>query len=278
MCHDNPEAMRAPSRDVLRTRTAQQIVTALSAGGLMAAIGEALSAAEKQAVASFLAGAGTPATGATPAGAAAPAGDPVTGACPPGATLPDLTTMPMWNGWGGAASNSRFQDAKSAGLTAADVPKLTLKWAYGFANSTGASAQPTVAAGRVFVGNQNATVQSLDLKTGCTYWVFKPDGGVRTAMAVARLPVGGATRTLVMFGDFRATAYALDAETGELVWKTKVDDHAMARVTGSPSYADGRLYVPVSSTEEVPASRPNYPCCTFRGSVVALDAATGKQI
>ena len=65
---------------------------------------------------------------------------------------------------------------------------------------------------------------------------------------------------------------------GTLLWKLKVDDHASARVTGAPSYANGRVYVPVSSIEEVAGARPNYPCCTFRGSVVALDAATGKQI
>ena len=70
----------------------------------------------------------------------------------------------------------------------------------------------------------------------------------------------------------------MDAQTGEMLWKTKVDEHAAARVTGAPAFANGRLYVPVSSIEEVPGARPNYPCCTFRGSVVALDAATGKQI
>jgi polyvinyl alcohol dehydrogenase (cytochrome) len=52
----------------------------------------------------------------------------------------------------------------------------------------------------------------------------------------------------------------------------------MARITGAPTYHNGRLYVPVSSVEEVPGGNEKYPCCTFRGSVVALDAATGKQI
>ena len=59
--------------------------------------------------------------------------------------------------------------------------------------------------------------------------------------------------------------------------RSKVDDHPFARITGAPTYANGRLYVPVSSIEEVAGARPNYPCCTFRGSVIALDAATGKQ-
>jgi polyvinyl alcohol dehydrogenase (cytochrome) len=269
-CHEGEAAAatRAPTRDALKARTVPQIVATLDPGGLMAAHAEGLSAAQKQALAAFLSGAGAAGSGS----------DPTVGACAPGGTMPDPATRPMWNGWGNDAANTRFQNAKSAGLTATDVPKLTLKWAFGFAGATAASGQPTIAGGRVFVGNTNSMVHSLDAKTGCTYWSFKADAGVRTAMTVARVPVAGATRTIVMFGDVRAQAYALDAQTGALVWKTKVDDHALARVTGAPSYANGRLFVPVSSVEEVPGARANYPCCTFRGSVVALDAATGKQI
>ncbi len=204
--------------------------------------------------------------------------DPAIGMCPAGSALPDPASLPMWNGWGNDAANTRFQNEKAAGLSAAQVPKLTLKWAFGFPGATSASGQPTVAAGRVYVGNTNSMVYSLDLKTGCTHWSFKADGGVRTAISIGRVAVGGAQRTLAMFGDIRANTYAVDAQTGELVWKTKVDNHASARVTGAPAFANGRLYVPVSSIEEVAGARPNYQCCTFRGSVVALDAATGKEI
>jgi polyvinyl alcohol dehydrogenase (cytochrome) len=268
MCHDMPDATRAPSRDALRARSIPQIVASLEPGGVMAIQAEGLSPAEKQAVAALLAS--TAATGA---------GDPATGECAPArAPLPDPSSMPMWNGWGNDAANTRFQSSAAAGLTAADVPALTLKWAFGFPGATAASGQPAVVAGRVFVGNTNGMVYSLDARTGCTYWTFKADTGVRTAMSVARLAVNGAERTIVMFGDVRAQAYAVDAQAGTLLWKTRVDEHAMARVTGAPAYANGRLYVPVSSVEEVAGARPNYPCCTFRGSVVALDAATGATI
>ena len=80
------------------------------------------------------------------------------------------------------------------------------------------------------------------------------DGGVRTAITVARLAT--TARHAAMFGDIRANAYAIDAETGTLIWKTKVDDHAVARITGAPSYHNGRLYVPVSSIEEVAGAHP----------------------
>jgi polyvinyl alcohol dehydrogenase (cytochrome) len=38
------------------------------------------------------------------------------------------------------------------------------------------------------------------------------------------------------------------------------------------------IYQPYSSFEEAIAADPNVECCTFRGSVVALDAATGKKL
>lgn len=283
-CHDAPDTTRSPSRENLKARSLQQILAALEPGGTMAAQGQPLSAAEKQAVASFLSGASAPApsitTPATSSASTAPmaAVDPSVGACAPSmidAAMPDPASHPMWNGWGNDLANTRFQPAKAAGLSAADLPKLTLKWAFGYPGATVASGQPTIAAGRVFVGNQNGFVYSLDAKTGCTYWSFKADGGVRAAITIAPI---GAGRHIALVGDIRATVYGVDAQTGAQLWKTKVEDHALARITGAPTFANGRLYVPVSSVEEVAGARPNYPCCTFRGSVVALDVTSGKQI
>jgi polyvinyl alcohol dehydrogenase (cytochrome) len=70
--------------------------------------------------------------------------------------------------------------------------------------------------------------------------------------------------------------YALDAVSGKFLWRTQADPHPAAAITGTPSYLDGRLYIPVSSGEEQSARSPGYDCCTFRGSVVAIDAANGK--
>ena len=265
-CHEAGAAVRAPFRDVLMSMSVQHIVTALSPTGVMAVQGKDLTDAQRLAVASYLSGGGIA------------AGDPAVGACASKTPLPDLTSQPMWNGWGNDVHNTRFQNAKAAGLTAAEVPKLTLKWAFAFQGATSSSGQPTVAGGRVFVGNTNTMFYSLDLKTGCTYWTFKADGGVRNAPSIARVNVDGAPRTVVMFGDVRANVYGLDADTGQQLWKIKVDNHQFARITGAPTYHAGRLYVPVSSTEEVPGGNEKYPCCTFRGSVVALDAAKGTQI
>ena len=78
--------------------------------------------------------------------------------CPPAATTADtaLTSLladPQWNGWGAGPAQRRYQPAAMAGLEAADVSKLELKWAFGFADSTRAFAQPTVVGGRVYVGS-----------------------------------------------------------------------------------------------------------------------------
>ncbi len=264
-CHDAPTG-RTPSRDALKARTPDAILASMNTGTMsMQAL--ALGAAEKRAVAEFLAG--------KPIGAGTI--DPAAGLCATRpSTLPDPASMPRWGGWGNDAANTRFQPRP--GLTAADVPKLTVKWAFGFPGGAQAYAQPSIVSGRVFVGSDIGRVYSLDAGSGCTYWSFAAEGGVRTAISVGPVKGSSGTRYLAYFGDVKANVYAVDAATGELVWKQKMDTHPFARVTGAPALHDGRMYVPVSSVEEVPAAQPSYPCCTFRGSVVALDAATGSQI
>src|SRR5262249_32208774 len=134
----------------------------------------------------------------------------------------------------------RFQPEGMAKLSAQDVPRLKLKWAFGFPGVGQAYAQPAVAAGRVFVGSASRKVYSLDAETGCVYWTFEPDAPVRTAISVGR----AAGAWVVFFGDQRANAYAVEADTGKLVWKQHLDDHRAAIVTGAPTLAGGKLYVP----------------------------------
>ncbi len=262
-CHESG-ATRAPDRETLRLMTRDAILASL-VSGTMSVLVKDLSAADKRAVAEYLGGAPAAAvsTGLC-ATVAAPLGDPLAG--------------PHWIGWGADPANTRFQSQKDAGIPADDVPRLKLKWAFGFPDATQASAQPSIAAGRVFVGSQKGAVYALDAATGCAHWSFTAAAGVRTAIAVGRTSRLGAPRPAVFFGDLAAHVYALDAATGEKLWQVQVDDHPAARVTGAPVLYESRLYVPVSSVEEVAGGRPAYECCRFRGSVVALDAATGKVI
>ena len=196
--------------------------------------------------------------------------------CKTNPELGDLAAKPSWNGWGAGIANTRFQNAAAAKLTAQDVPRLKLKWAFGFPGAKTVYGQPSVVAGRVFVGVDTGYVYSMDAASGCVYWSYRADAAVRSAVSVG--PAGTAGQYLAYFGDLKGNVYALNAATGAQVWKIALDPHPSARITGAPQLYENRLYVPVSSLEEATASDPSYECCTFRGSVAALDARTGKQI
>jgi polyvinyl alcohol dehydrogenase (cytochrome) len=198
--------------------------------------------------------------------------------CASNPALTDPARGPSWNGWGNDLSNTRFQPAAAAGLTAAQVPLLKLKWAFGYPTGVSANGQPTIASGRVFVGSDNGFVYSLDATSGCVYWSFENGSIVRNALAIGPVRGQGTARYAVYFGDGKANVFALDAQNGKLLWKTKADPHFIARITGGTKLYDGKLFVPVSSSEEFSSGNPDYPCCSSRGSVVALDANTGKEI
>ena len=262
-------AATAPTPAALRQLAPEAIVTSLTSGR-MRVQGEPLSAEERRAVAEYL-------TGRTVAAASTSAAGRCAVSPPLGATA---LQEPGWNGWGNGAVNTRFQSSSQAGLTAADVPKLRLKWAFGFPGVLAARTQPAVVGGRVFTASEAGDVFALDARTGCTHWVYRARAAVRTAMTVAPYAAGaGATRYALYFGDGRATAYAVDADTGRELWTRQIDEHPNASITGAPAVHEGRVFVPVSAAgEEVRGGRLDYGCCTFRGSVSALDAATGAVI
>jgi len=263
-CHTKPAAdSRAPDRDSLRQRTPEQILDALTTGS-MKVNAEGLTDTQKRMIAEYIT---ERPLGAALAGQASampnrcavrPLGDPLTG--------------PAWNGWGVDAGNSRYQPA--AGLTPAQVPTLKLKWAFGFPNGSSAYGQPTIAGGRVFVGSDNGFVYALGSANGCVYWSFQAKGGVRTAISIGK----AGSRYAAYFSDVKANVYAIDAETGAMLWTRSAESHPLARVTGAPALYNGRLYVPVASFEEGSGPNPKYECCTFRGSVVAYDASSGEQV
>ena len=259
-CHKAGGENRTPTPEALAQLTQQAIISALETGA-MKAQGAALTPAERVSVARFLS-----------KNMAAKAGPAVANAC---AASTPLANLAGWNGWGVDLTNSRFQPASAGGLTSGQVSKLKVKWAFGFSGPAVVYGQPTVAGGRLFFGSADGTVYSLDAATGCVYWTFKAPATVRSAISLGQFPGG---RYAAYFGDVKANAFAIDAQSGELLWQAHVDDHPVARITGAPKLYKSRLYVPVSSIEEVSAGNANYACCKFRGSVVALDAATGKQI
>jgi polyvinyl alcohol dehydrogenase (cytochrome) len=198
--------------------------------------------------------------------------------CPSNPPMTDPAAGPSWNGWGGTDANARFQPAKSAGINADQVSKLKLKWAFGLPGAHAAYGQPTVVSGRVFIGSDAGWVYSLDVQSGCVYWSYMLKAGMRNAISVGPVKGHGSTKYGAFFGDLKSNAYGLDAQTGQLLWVTKVDDNYAARITGAPGLYGGRVYVPLAKWESNSARDLNYPCCTVRGSVTSLDASTGRQV
>ncbi|HVY81927.1 MAG TPA: PQQ-binding-like beta-propeller repeat protein [Steroidobacteraceae bacterium] len=257
-------APRAVPPDRLKLFTPEAILNALT-NGKMQTQAASLSPAERRAVAEFASGQTFSASAAARKNSLCKSVSPMT----------DIDRGPRWLGWGNGVENVRYQPQEQGKLTAADLPKLELKWAFGYANIGSARAAPTVVGNRLFAASENAEVQALDPKSGCTYWTYKADFGVRVALSVGHYRGG----TAVYFADTRANVYALDANTGKLIWKTKVDQHPMAGVTGAPVFFDGKLYVPVQGiSEEGTGSFNNYSCCTFRGNLTALDGNTGEIV
>ena len=265
-CHRAGEK-EVPAPDQLRTLPPEAIVNALTTGK-MSSQGAGLSALERAAVAQFL-------TGKAPA-VAVVANAPVN-RCAAAIPTTSPASGPAWISWGNDASNSRY--APQGGITAADVAKLKVKWAFGFEGITTARVQPAMAGGKLFVASDNAELNAVDPKTGCVYWTYKAEFGVRSALTVGPYRNAGQTGYAVFFGDQRANAYAVDTITGRQIWKRKIDEYPTAAITGALTIQDGKAFVGVQGLqEEGSGGRGQAPCCKFRGSLTALNADTGAVV
>jgi len=265
VCHDEPSD-RIPPLFLIRRRSAEDVIQTLT-GGSMKQQAAGLSADQIRALAIHL-------TGKQP-------GPPIetnlaANICK-GAPAPLNLNGAQWNGWGRDLDNSRFQP--KPGIKPEDVSKLRVKWAFAHPGPM-ATGQPAIVGDRIFLTIEAGLVFCLNAQTGCTYWTMNPGAAVRVAVSVGPLPAkttaGSKARFAAYFGDEKSFVHAVDADTGKQIWKTKVEDHFLSRITGAPALYRNRLYVPVSSFEETAGRDARYECCKFRGSVVALDAYTGK--
>ena len=262
-CHDNPSG-RIPPKATIANNTPTFITQALL-DGVMASQARGLTLHDMTSVAAYLSKRKDGGLGAGVLEAPACTDK----------SAPFRLAGPGWNGWGNGLAQMRFQP--SPGIAAADVPRLKLKWALSYAGSR--NGQATVVGGRVFLTSTSGAIYSLNGKTGCAYWRFDVPGGSRSSITIGKLPGAAKTRyAAYLTGWTERTAYALDAQTGELIWKTRVTDQSEVQMTGSPALHGGVLYVPVSSAEEGIAADDAYACCKFRGSVAAIDAASGRKL
>jgi polyvinyl alcohol dehydrogenase (cytochrome) len=260
-CHDSG-VVRMPSQTVLRQQTSTAILRALNTG-VMNRQAESMPPVDRATVAQWL-GRKT----------AAPVKlNRLANTCGVTEIRVGGTAQASWTSWGGGITNHRFQPAETAGLAAGDASRLKLKWAFAVPDETSVRSQPAVYNGRVIFGG-GGMLYSLDASSGCTQWATEMPAAVRSGITIGVL----GNKAVAFYGDQAGNVQAVDVETGSSLWQTHTDDHPAATVTGTPVFYNERLYVPVASFEEVSAVAPGYVCCTFRGSVMALDARTGKTL
>jgi polyvinyl alcohol dehydrogenase (cytochrome) len=265
-CHDHP-GPRVPARSALQQLSVARILHTLDFGVMMS-VAYPLQRNQREAVAKFL---GRPGEDAGPAAAAFCASREISWAKD---SARGTSGDSSWTGWSSSDANLRFQSVEHGGLNADSVRKLKLKWAYGFAGDITAFAAPTVRNGTLFVGSASGVVQAMNAKTGCLHWTFQANGPVRAATTIAKNGAGYS----ILFGDLTGWFYSLDAATGKLLWKRRVDEHEATRLTGSAVEKDGVVFEPAASWEETRSANPKYPCCTFRGSVTAYRVGDGSVL
>ncbi len=260
-CHDKPEG-RVPAIAAIKAMSGEAIYMTLTSG-VMKSQAEGLTTPQIFALIGYIA----------PTGQAHPPVDLKPTCKSPAPAFPPAAGSPQWNGWSPSPTNSRFQEAAAAKLTASDVGKLKLKWAFNVGDVTVVRSQPAFAGDRVFIATQTGVIYALDASTGCARWAFQTGGAIRSGVSV-----GDANGTPAVFVSDGGTTYAVNAQTGELIWKVTTSGHYATMATATPRFYKGVLYQPFASFEETMGGDPKVECCTFRGSVVALDAATGKKI
>jgi polyvinyl alcohol dehydrogenase (cytochrome) len=258
-CHERPADGRTPGRESLQKMTSSRILRTLDFGAMMT-IAYQLRRDEREAVAGFLGTSG---------------GDPVPrpeAFCRDRAVTIDTLASPVWNGWSPSPDNARFVPAALARLGPDEVPRLKLKWAFGFEGDISAFAQPTVIGNQVFVGSAGGVVHALGADSGCLQWTFQAVGPIRSAIVAAQ----SEGKPVLLFGDLTGWFYALDAATGKEIWRKRPDEHEAVRLSAPPVVHEGLAFVVDSSWEESRSLNPEYPCCNFRGSVTALRIRDGS--
>lgn len=266
-CHDG-NMVRAPQRYVLENVSPSTLLAAM-VDGPMREVAAGFTLEQKTAVAEYIAERKISGTNTADAGVA----------CDAQRSEFDLTRGPIFQHWGLSADASHFVPPSVSRITSKNISSLALDWAFAYPDATRARSQPAFGAGAIFVGSQSGLVYAFDQETGCTRWQYQASSEVRNGLTLEPWDTADeAADPLLFFGDLTGNQYAVSALTGELRWKKRIDDHNAATLTAAAELSDGVLFVPVSSLEEGAAIAAGYPCCSFRGSIVALDAQSGREL
>jgi polyvinyl alcohol dehydrogenase (cytochrome) len=162
-------------------------------------------------------------------------------------------------------------------LSASNVNALKPKWV--FTTGGDVSARAAVAQGVAYFPDWSGHLYAVKSGSGKLVWSkdIASYTGAPVGTVVSRTSPFLDTKSKTLYIGTQSGAYllAIDAHTGALKWRTKLDPHPLAVDTQSPVVYDGSVYVGVASLEEGAAANPTYPCCSFRGSVMKVNAATG---
>lgn len=178
------------------------------------------------------------------------------------------------SGWGGDLAGTGYRSAQQAGISAQNVGKLTLKWAFAFPEANQVRSKPAIVDDWLIVGSQLGEVYCLHKQTGKIGWRFLAKAAIRGAISL----VQDRKAIRAFFCDNATHVYALDVATGKLLWETKTGNHSQSANTGSVVVSAGRVYVPLTSLEVASVLDPTYPCCSSSGEIVALDAHSGHEV
>jgi polyvinyl alcohol dehydrogenase (cytochrome) len=188
----------------------------------------------------------------------------------------------QWRIAGQNLNNTWNQPAEHS-ISPANVKDLSPKWV--FTTGGDVSATPTVAGDAVYFPDWGGNLFAVKKNSGRLIWSHKISEYDGVDGAISRVSPAVDDDQLII-GDILsskqthdgANVIAVDRQTGTRRWITQVDSHPAAIITGSPVVFDGVVYIGVSSNEETLALDPAYPCCSFRGSIVALDSKTGAML
>ncbi len=183
-----------------------------------------------------------------------------------------IDPKPRVSGWGINAENHRFISDNQAGIHAGNVDQLQVNWVFALPETESPRFLPYITSDTVFITDGDERVLALERDSGCQKWAFDADSAVRTALSY--VSVGDSH--LLVFGTMSAELIAVDVLTGKEQWRTLASEHPKAMISGSPVTHAGTIFQPVSSWELAWAVNPFYGCCTFRGPIAAIDAASGK--
>lgn len=202
-----------------------------------------------------------------------------------------LSPAGQWPTAGQDPSNDHYQPDESL-ISPRNVGALTPKWTFTTAPGTGVWPTPTEAGGIVYfpamAEGQPGYLYAVNAATGRQVWRdYIPSLSPELPAAASTRDSPAVFGDELIFGDQHnggstgtgAHLIAVNRFTGKLDWITTLDSHVAAQVTGSPVVSGGIAYVGLSSNEEaLNSGDPSYPCCSFRGSVLGVNAVTGKIV